>query len=52
MPIYKNKWFHRWANKEGLSDQALCAAVEEMAAKLFEADLCGGLLKKRIARTG
>lgn len=52
MAIYKNKWFHRWAKKEGLHDQALCAAVDEMAAGLFEADLGGGLLKKRIAREG
>ncbi len=52
MPIYKNKWFHRWASTEGLSDQALCAAVEEMAAGLFEADLGSSLLKKRIARAG
>ena len=31
---------------------ALCIAVEEMAAGLFEADLGGGLLKKRIAKQG
>lgn len=52
MPIYKNKWFHRWATREGLSDHALGAAVEEMAAGLFEVDLGGGLLKKRIAKVG
>ena len=52
MSIYKNKWFHRWAKNEGLPDKALCTAVEEMAAGLFEADLGGSLLKKRIARAG
>ena len=52
MTIYKNKWFHRWAKKEGLSDPTLCAAVREMAAGLFEADLGSGLIKKRIAREG
>ena len=52
MSIYKNKWLHRWAKNEGLPEQALCAAVQEMAAGLFEADLGGGLLKKRIARAG
>ena len=52
MSIYKNKWFHRWAKKEGLPEMALCIAVEEMAAGLFEADLGGGLLKKRIAKQG
>ena len=52
MAIYKNKWFHRWAKKERLNDLTLCAAVEEMAAGLFEADLGSGLIKKRIARGG
>ncbi len=52
MSIYKNKWFHRWAKNEGLPEKALCAAVQEIAAGLFEADLGGGLLKKRIARAG
>lgn len=52
MSIYKNKWFHRWAKNEGLPDKTVCTAVEEMAAGLFEADLGGGLLKKRIAREG
>ena len=40
------------ARKEGLTDPGLCAAVREMAAGLYEADLGGGLLKKRIARPG
>jgi hypothetical protein len=31
---------------------ALCAAVREMADGLYEADLGGGLLKKRIAQAG
>ena len=52
MLIYKNKWFHRWAKSEGLSEKALCEAVQKMAAGLFEADLGGGLLKKRVARAG
>jgi hypothetical protein len=50
--IYKTRWFDRWANKQGLTVAALCAAVREMAAGLCEADLGGGLLKKRIARAG
>ena len=52
MAIYKTRWFDRWAAKQGLTMHALCAAVREMAAGLYEADLGGGLLKKRIARTG
>jgi hypothetical protein len=52
MAIYKTRWFSRWAKKERLHATSLCAAVTEMAAGLFDADLAGGLLKKRIARAG
>lgn len=52
MATYKTHWFDRWAKKQGLSTQALCKAVREMSNGLFEADLGGGLLKKRIAREG
>lgn len=52
MAIYKTQWFDRWARKQGLTTPQLCAAVREMAAGLYEADLGGGLLKKRIARPG
>jgi len=52
MSVYTTRWFERWAGKQGLSSQALCAAVREMTAGLYEADLGGGLLKKRIARPG
>lgn len=52
MSIYKTRWFDRWAQKQGLNDSILCIAVREMMAGLFEADLGGGLLKKRIARPG
>jgi hypothetical protein len=50
MKIYKTRWFDRWARKQGLDHLSLCNAVREMAAELYEADLGGGLLKKRIAR--
>lgn len=50
MAIYKTRWFDRWARKQNLSTCALCEAVREMPAGLFEADLGGGLLKKRIGR--
>jgi hypothetical protein len=52
MAIYKTRWFDRWARKQNLSSRALCEAVREMEAGLYEADLGGGLLKKRIARPG
>ncbi|HSI48495.1 MAG TPA: type II toxin-antitoxin system RelE/ParE family toxin [Ideonella sp.] len=52
MAVYKTRWFDRWARKEGVATSALCRAVKEMAAGLYEADLGGGLVKKRIARPG
>lgn len=52
MAVYKTRWFDRWASKQGLTTTSLCAAVHEMSAGLYEADLGGGLLKKRIARPG
>lgn len=50
--IFRVRWFSRWARKEGLSDLALRKAVQEMAMGLYDADLGGNLLKKRIARPG
>lgn len=52
MAIYKTRWFDRWARKQELTTSSLCAAVREMTAGLYEADLGGALLKKRIARPG
>lgn len=52
MAIYKTRWFDRWARKQGLTTSSLCSAVREMTAGLYDADLGGGLLKKRIARPG
>lgn len=52
MRILKNKAFSKWAAKEGISDNALRAAVEEMARGLVEADLGGHVFKKRVATVG
>lgn len=52
MVIYKTRWFDRWAHKQGLTTPALCDAIREMVNGLFDADLGGGLFKKRIARSG
>ena len=52
MAIYKTRWFDRWARKEGLAPSSLCAAVLEMTNGLVDADLGGGLVKKRIGRPG
>lgn len=52
MKIHKTRWFVRWARKQGLDDSNLCDAVREITEGLYEADLGGGLIKKRIARPG
>lgn len=52
MSIYKTRWFDRWARKDGLADAGLCQAVDEMRRGLLDADLGGGLFKKRVARPG
>jgi hypothetical protein len=52
MSIYKTRLFSRWARKQGLQDSVLCQAVREIRCGLYEADLGGNLLKKRIARPG
>lgn len=52
MAIYKTRWFDRWARKQGLTTPSLCAAVREMTSGLYDANLGGGLFKKRVARPG
>jgi hypothetical protein len=52
MIVYKTRWFNRWAQKQGLYDVSICAAVREMLGGLYDAELGGGLFKKRIARPG
>ena len=52
MAVYKTRWFDHWARKQELNTASLCAAVREMTAGLYDADLGGGLLKKRTARAG
>lgn len=52
MTIYTTRWFDRWASKQGLNSASLCVAVEEMRRGLHDADLGGGLFKKRIGRVG
>ena len=49
--VFKLKTFDRWARRV-LSDAELCEAAEEVLAGRFEADLGGGLCKKRIAAAG
>jgi hypothetical protein len=50
--IFKNAWFDKFAEKDGITDAVLKEAVKEIEAGLVEANLGGGVYKKRIARGG
>lgn len=50
--VYKTRYFQRWMRKTELTDQALRAAVQEMSQGLIDADLGGGVVKKRIGVEG
>ena len=52
MYYLKNKYFHRWAKKQGIADKTLFDAIEEFEKGLFEANLGNHLYKKRIALAG
>jgi hypothetical protein len=52
MRVFKSKWFQKWATGEGLDDEALLAAVEEMESGLIDARLGGHVAKKRVALPG
>jgi hypothetical protein len=49
---FKTRHFHRWIRKTDLTDLALCNAIAEMSAGLIDADLGGGIVKKRVAMGG
>ena len=44
--------FSRWIRKTELTESALCPAVAEMVIGLIDADLGGGVFKKRVATPG
>jgi hypothetical protein len=50
--VFKTRYFSRWMRKTQLTDSALCAAVAEMKLGLVDADLGGGVFKKRVAFPG
>lgn len=52
MRVFKIKWFQKWATGEGLDDEALLSAVEEMESGLIDARLGGHVVKKRVALPG
>jgi hypothetical protein len=50
--VFKTRHFCRWMRKTTLTDNALCAAVHEMTQGLIDADLGGGVVKKRVGLAG
>lgn len=52
MRLFVTKIFSRFMDKVGLRDRDLVTASIEISDGLFDADLGGGLFKKRLARAG
>ena len=50
--VFKTRHFSRWMRKTELTDSALLNAVEGMVQGLIDADLGGGVVKKRIGLAG
>ena len=52
MRIFKNTWFTRFADKEGISDGELRELVNQLETGQADANLGGGVYKVRLARHG
>jgi hypothetical protein len=50
--VFKTRPFYRWMRKTELTDAVLCQAVQEMVLGLIDADLGGGVVKKRVGLAG
>jgi hypothetical protein len=50
--LFKNTWFNRFAKKEGITDDELREAANQLEAGKADADLGGGVYKVRLARPG
>ncbi len=47
--VVKTREFKKWSKSEKISDQNLVMAISEIEKGLIDANLGGGLIKKRIA---
>jgi hypothetical protein len=52
MRVFKTKPFSRFAERNEISDEDLCGALERALRGLRNADLGGSVIKQRIARKG
>jgi hypothetical protein len=50
--VFMTRHFSRWMRNTGLTEAALCKAVAEMEQGLIDAELGGGVVKKRVALPG
>jgi len=50
--IFKNTWFTRFADREGITNTELRETVNRLEAGQADADLGGGVYKVRVARPG
>jgi hypothetical protein len=50
--VFKNTWFTRFANKEGITDAELRETVNQLEAEQADVNLGGGVYKVRVARPG
>jgi hypothetical protein len=52
MRIFQNKWFARFAQKNGISEKTLRGIADGLERGIWDADYGGDVYKKRIARQG
>ena len=52
MRVFKNTWFSRFADKEGITNDELREVVNQLETGQAEASLGGNVYKVRIARSG
>jgi hypothetical protein len=50
--VFKTRHFSRWMRKCPLTQEALCLAISEMENGLIDAELGGGVIKKRVPLPG
>jgi hypothetical protein len=50
--VFKTRHFSRWMRKTDLTQDALCLAISEMENGLVDAELGGGVVKKRVPLPG
>ena len=50
--IFKTKWMARYARRGRIADHSLREAIERAGRGTIDADLGGGIIKQRVARSG